>query len=106
MKFVRAELKGPKLLRPPGPGFLTHGPGQPSFHKQRNLPGFISSSHRTDSATQGSPLLTNCEGLACLRKCEQESPAVCGGGHRLAHHPSAPIGGDVRSLCLTPEGKS
>lgn len=63
MKFVRAELKGPKLLRPPGPGFLTRGPGQPSFRKQCNLPGFISSSHCADSATQGSPLLTDCEGL-------------------------------------------
>lgn len=63
MKFVGAELKGPKLLRPPGPGFLTHGPGQPSFHKQHNLPGFISSSHRAESATQGGPLFTDCERL-------------------------------------------
>ncbi|CAI9159549.1 unnamed protein product [Rangifer tarandus platyrhynchus] len=63
MKFVRVELKGPKLLRPPGPGFLTRGPGQPYFPKRHTLPGFLSSSHRADSATRGSPPFTNCEGL-------------------------------------------
>lgn len=54
-EVCQSGAEGLKLIKRgyrPSPGVPMHGPGQWSFNELHNLPGFTSSFHHIDSATQ------------------------------------------------------